>query len=413
MDQTRPITDGQPSISLLVIQPTPFCNLDCDYCYLPDRSSTRKITQTTLERIFTQVFESGLVGPHVTVVWHAGEPMVMPVTFYRDAFHLATRLQPEGILLEHSFQTNGVLINQSWCDFIKESGLRIGVSVDGPQFLHDAHRKTRSGKGTYTRVMNGIQTLQDNGVEFHVITVLTRNSLQYPDELFDFYVGNAIRQIAFNIEEIEGVNQTSTLAAKGVYEKFVRFISRFFDLVKESNGTLSVREFDTAIATICTPDDHPVYNHQVEPFGIVTVDCEGNISTFSPELVGQRSEDYGDFTFGNVHTDTLTSIQSNPKFQKLNREIREGVNHCQQSCQYFSVCGGGAPANKFYENGSFESTETLFCRLTKKAVFDLILSDMHHTLGTVDRPTTRHPIPNGKRSGSRTSGQARRTTIET
>jgi len=363
-------------VGLLVIQPTPFCNLDCDYCYLPNRNDTRKISATTLECVIERVFESVLLGERLTIVWHAGEPLILPISFYDMALDLIRERQPQRTFVEHSIQTNAVLINENWCKFIRDRGIKIGVSIDGPQFLHDKHRKTRSGKGSHTQTVKGIRLLQDNGVDFHVITVLTRESLQYPDELFDFYSSNDIGRIGFNIEEIEGVNRTTTLADRNVHKEFARFIRRFYDLVHESGGGISVREFDNLSRSILSSVQRPIYNQQVTPFGIVSADCEGNISTFSPELLGQSSKQYDDFKFCNARRETLSSIHSKSAFQRLSYDIRRGVRRCQDSCAYFSICGGGAPANKFYESGSFDVTETLHCRLTKKILTDLLLSEI-------------------------------------
>ena len=106
-----------PKIRLLIVQPTPFCNIDCSYCYLPDRRSKHVVATETLANLFSQVFASGWARDHLTVVWHAGEPMVMPIAFYAEAFRLVDRLKPAGLHLTHSFQTNGTLINEAWCDF--------------------------------------------------------------------------------------------------------------------------------------------------------------------------------------------------------------------------------------------------------------------------------------------------------
>src|SRR5205807_3564276 len=98
-----------PSIQLLVIQPTPFCNIDCRYCYLPDRGNKAVVAEATLRNLFSQVFESDWVRDGVTVVWHAGEPLVLPIDFYRQAFRLIDDLKPAGLQVCHSFQTNGTL----------------------------------------------------------------------------------------------------------------------------------------------------------------------------------------------------------------------------------------------------------------------------------------------------------------
>ena len=99
-----------PRIQLLVVQPTPFCNIDCRYCYLPDRTNKAVVAEATLANLFSQVFASGWVRDGVSVVWHAGEPMVLPVDFYRRAFRLIDGLKPSALSLTHSFQTNGTLI---------------------------------------------------------------------------------------------------------------------------------------------------------------------------------------------------------------------------------------------------------------------------------------------------------------
>ena len=221
-------------LDLLVIQPTPFCNLDCDYCYLPFRQSREKIAPNLLEQIFRRTFESSAVGDHFTVVWHAGEPLVLPISFYRGALDVIARLNSRDVSVSHSFQTNGTLITPEWCHFIRECHLRIGVSIDGPEFLHDRHRKTRTGRGTWSRVMRGIATLRDQEIPFHVITVLTSESLAHADEIFEFYLRNGIRQIGFNIEEIEGINRSSSLLSEQASELVTAFMSRFYDLVEGS-----------------------------------------------------------------------------------------------------------------------------------------------------------------------------------
>lgn len=369
------------TLDLLVIQPTPFCNLDCDYCYLPFRQSRERITPEILEQIFRRVFESSVVGEQFTVVWHAGEPLVLPIAFYRDAIDIIARRNTGGIAVSHSFQTNGTLITSEWCEFIREEHLRIGVSVDGPEFLHDRHRKTRSGRGTWSQVVRGIALLNEHDIPFHVITVLTKESLDYPDEIFDFYRRHGIRQVGFNVEEIEGLNQSSSLLGEDMYERVCAFMNKFYDLVEASGEPYLVREFQSATAAIMSGglDEH-AQAQQTTPFAIISVDCRGNFSTFSPELLGLNSPSYGDFAFGNVSIDAFDSILTMPKFMAVTRDIVAGVQRCRDTCQYFAYCGGGAPVNKYFENGSFDSTETMFCRLSKQAVLNVVLEKLEETV---------------------------------
>src|SRR6202044_3736696 len=140
-----------PLIRTVVLQPTPFCNIDCRYCYLPQRSATSVMPLATITVAFEKIFASGWASPQLTVIWHAGEPLVLPVSYYEAAFNAIEALRPPWLELRHSIQTNGMLISQEWCDFIRKWHIGVGVSVDGPKQLHDANRVTRSGAGTFDR----------------------------------------------------------------------------------------------------------------------------------------------------------------------------------------------------------------------------------------------------------------------
>jgi uncharacterized protein len=361
-------------LELLVIQPTPFCNLDCSYCYLPDRQNTRKMSKQTLEQTIDWVFSSGLVRQPFTLLWHAGEPLVVPPTFYDHAAELLARHDADGSLVTQSFQTNATLIDAEWCELIRRLDIKIGVSVDGPAFLHDPRRRTRQGAGTLDRVLDGIRCLQDHDIPLHVITVLTAEALTYPDELFDFYLDHGISDIAFNVEEIEGPNTSSSLQGDQTPARFRRFLSRFLDLALSADPPLRVREFEcsagAALGRRLGPGDRVQEN---KPFAIVNVGCDGAFSTYSPELLGLSSPHHGSFALGHVATDSLASVLSSPRFLALDEEIARGVEMCRQECRYFGFCGGGPPGNKFFENGTFASMETLFCRLHKQACLDVAL----------------------------------------
>src|SRR5262245_22849032 len=360
-------------LELLVIQPTPFCNLDCSYCYLPDRLDKRKMTLETLEKTLNWVFSSGLVRRPFTLLWHAGEPMVLPASFYEQATLVLERCNVSGVQVTQSLQTNATLVNEAWCDFICRRGVQIGVSVDGPDFLNDRHRVTRKGSGTHERVLRGMQMLRDHEIFFDVITVLTSASLDYPDELYDFYVEHGVTSVAFNVEEIEGPHVKSSLSGSGVEPRFRRFYSRFMDLALASDPPLQVREFESAYNSISHRQQSDKRTQESWPFAILNVDYEGNFSTYSPELLGLSGPRHGNFALGNVARDTLESVLAIPRFVALDDEIRRGVNLCEETCRYFPFCGGGAPGNKFFENGDFATTETMSCRLHKKATFDVAL----------------------------------------
>ncbi|HKX10456.1 MAG TPA: cyclophane-forming radical SAM/SPASM peptide maturase GrrM/OscB [Stellaceae bacterium] len=363
-----------PKINLLVIQPTPFCNIDCNYCYLPNRSSKATVERTTLVNLFTQVFRSGWAKERMTVVWHAGEPLVMPIAFYRDAFALVEELRPPDLQVAHSFQTNGTLIDDDWCAFLREARVGVGVSVDGPKRFHDRHRVTRSGRGTFEKTIAGIRLLRNHGVPFHVISVLTTESMAVPGEMFDFYVAEGIDHVCFNVEESEGDHVSQSIGRTGAEALYYRFLSEFWKLSAASPGKLKfVREVEQAMRQVLRPKELRLFNELVEPFAVTSMDHAGNVSTFSPELLGLKNDEYGNFIIGNINRDVLVDLERSATFLRMQADIRAGVEMCRASCEYFSVCGGGEPVNKLAENGRFASTETAFCRLTKMRTTDLVL----------------------------------------
>jgi uncharacterized protein len=369
-----PSPDLPGPLELLVLQPTPFCNLDCSYCYLPDRQSTKRMSAETLERTLDWVFSSGLVREPFTVLWHAGEPLVVPPPFYEATIAGVELHNRNAVPVTYSVQTNATLIDAEWCAFFRRHGIQPGVSVDGPAFLHDRHRLTRSGKGTFDRVLHGIRLLNEHDIPYFVITVLTADSLDCPDELFAFYREYRVQSVCFNVEEIEGPHTTSSLRAEGTEERFRRFLTRFLELAGAADPPLPVREFETFAAAVRGYRFGPGGRTQENrPWGILNVDCDGNFSTYSPELLGVPSPRHGGFVLGNVARDRLEDVVASDHFRRLEEEVGRGVTMCEETCSYFAFCGGGAPANKFFENGSFASTETMSCRLHKMACVDVAL----------------------------------------
>ena len=236
---------------LLILQSTPFCNIDCDYCYLPARSDRHRMPLEIVEAAVALVFRHALPAPDFTVVWHAGEPLVLPVAWYRQAFDAVRRGAPRGG--EHS------AFGADQCDAGDRRVVRLlprqrgscGVSLDGPERIHDLQRRTRSGKGTHARVMQGIETLRRNGVPFHVICVVGADSLDVADELVDFFIAEDILDVGFNIEEMEGVHRRSSLELQGVDAKFRMFFERMLERAKAADTPLFVREQQELLERPC------------------------------------------------------------------------------------------------------------------------------------------------------------------
>lgn len=364
-------------LRLLILQATPYCNLDCSYCYLPDKTIRKRLSMAVIESAVRNIQKSGIIKNEFSVVWHAGEPLAAGIKFYRDAHAVIRKELPPEITVKHCLQTNGTLIDKDWCDLFKELNIQVGVSVDGPAFINDLYRKDRSGKGSLLRIMKGISHLQENHIPFHTISVLTKEAVKVPEDIFWFLHGLNPHSIAFNVEEIEGVHESSSLTSV-TEQEFGSFMERIHELsflVNKPNFVREIRNAHIAVmaSVMKVPKTLPMENN---PLSIINVDIHGNFSTFSPELLGMKHPSHGDFIFGNFLQSGLESLQESAKFKEITQLIMQGVRKCQTSCEYFHFCGGGAPSNKLFENGTFDSAETMHCRMTKKVVTDIVLNRM-------------------------------------
>ncbi|MFZ0408338.1 MAG: cyclophane-forming radical SAM/SPASM peptide maturase GrrM/OscB [Cyanobium sp.] len=371
-------------VRLLVVQPTPFCNLDCDYCYLPNRDDRSRLSLEILEAALERVLQSPYFDGGFTLLWHAGEPLTVPIAFY-DAATARIRqvlarhgLPPETIV--QSLQTNATVIDAAWCDCFIRNDIHVGVSMDGPAFLHDAHRRTRTGLGSHAATMRGIDWLQRRGIPFQVICVLTADALDHADALVDFFSGHGIGNVGFNMEETEGENARSTLDRPDGERRYRLFLERIWQRMAERPGLLRLREFD-GIASLACQDERLQHTDMNVPFAIVNVDARGNVSTFDPELLSVQTPDYGDFAFGHVLQHSLAELADTEKFQHVLAEISSGVERCRRSCDYFGLCGGGAGSNKYWEHGTFDCSTTQHCRYRIQLVADVVLAGMEQQLG--------------------------------
>jgi uncharacterized protein len=360
--------------SLIIVQPTPFCNIDCKYCYLPQRKDKTLIKLDRYKEIFHKLLRFPTVRDDITVVWHGGEPLAPGVAYYESAFSQIAQSCPDAIKLTHSFQTNGMLLNDDWCKLIRKWSVQIGLSVDGPGSIHDRYRVTRSGRGTHDSCVRAIKKLHAEGIPFSVISVLTREAIRAPDEMFFFYKEYDIRSVAFNIDEKEGAHQSSSLLDEFDPAEIIVFFRRFAELMESHNFQIRVREFEETLTSIMYHNGGPPVNTLVLPFGIITVGVNGDLFTFSPELAGFSTDSFPTFSIGNIFDHSFENLCESNSLRRLANEIREGIEICRASCDYFNLCGGGTPSNKLFENGSFKSSETMHCVLTKKKVTDFLLS---------------------------------------
>ncbi|HEY5742003.1 MAG TPA: cyclophane-forming radical SAM/SPASM peptide maturase GrrM/OscB [Terrimicrobiaceae bacterium] len=373
------------SIQRVIMQPTSFCNLDCSYCYVPDRLVKGSMTTDTLAHFFRVLFSSD-VSEECRIVWHSGEPLVAGTAFYRQMFAIQRRYNQGGRRIAHGIQTNGTLINEDWCALFKEFDISIGISLDGPAFMHDRHRVDRSGRGSFHQVIRAINLLRQWEIPHNVLSVLTRESLDYPEEYFDFLVENNIACSGFNIEETNVQTKRSSMVTKeepsrrDLTSRYKHFVATLFELWKQHYRTIEIRELSQMYHIVNEKSKNPAFRRtSQEQFGmeVLNIKKNGDVSTFSPELIEGNDGDRDAFVLGNVSQLTcFEELLATPKYKTIDAEVQAGIEKCQKRCVYFDFCGGGHLSAKYFEHGTFDCTETEFCKLHRQALVDVVIDNL-------------------------------------
>lgn len=183
------------------------------------------------------------------MVWHGGEPLVLGVEYYAqclDDIELCS--QDRGFKLPTGIQTNAVLIDKNWINLFKKYNVQIGVSIDGPDWIHDKQRVYWNGRPTHSDVQNGLGLLHQEGIAFSVIAVLNSHSIQYPEEMYEYFRSIPTNKgFAFNIDENDGYNKTSSIIHLGdqedTYMKLRTFFKKMVELNERYGRIMDIRDF--------------------------------------------------------------------------------------------------------------------------------------------------------------------------
>lgn len=364
---------------LLILQPTSLCNLDCAYCYVPNRRDKAVMSEATLRAALRLLFSRSNPGDSIRILWHAGEPLAAGLAFYERAAEIIRECNPGGLRISQIIQTNGTLIDELWCRFFVAEKITVGLSVDGPAAIHDLHRRSLGNRPTHALTMRGMELLRRHGLPLHAIAVLSPESLDFADDIFDFFLDAGFKTVGFNLEETEGAHASAfgngETDRTWHRERYRAFASRIFKRWQEAGRRPRIRELErmsTAIGRFLADQSFYRRADDLIPFRNIVITRTGEISTFSPELASGTPSDPIHFSLGNVHAvSSFEELIESAKFKELWGEIQKGVERCRRECEYFPICGAGMASNKFYEHGTFDCTETTTCILHVKSLADV------------------------------------------
>ncbi|MQX38099.1 radical SAM protein [Roseospira navarrensis] len=384
-------------IELVVLQGTPFCNMNCGYCDLsPDsRRQKRTMPLAVVSRVFAEVLASPWVAETLTVIWHSGEPLTLPPAYYDDAIAevlaVRDRVAPGRVAIRFSIQTNGVLIDDAWIAFFQRHAhhLDIGVSCDGPAALHDAWRTNWAGKPSHAATVRGMDRLAAAGLPFKAIAVVTGHTLDDPDGFFRFFFERraALTDLHFNILA-DGASGTDPALrfTEGDRARYHAFYSRLLALSAahaDADPGFVIQNFRHGLARLLDAAPGRTASHHEEssaPLKALSVDAGGRVTTFYAGLAPETHADlYGDgqgLSLGNIMETPLAEMARSLKLRRMLRDFRASRDACAADCAYFGVCTGGFELTKVVRHGRFDATETPECVIHVQALTDALLDDV-------------------------------------
>ncbi|MDP6779415.1 MAG: anaerobic sulfatase-maturation protein [Candidatus Latescibacteria bacterium] len=373
-------TIEQPVACHVMAKPTgSICNISCQYCFYlekeklyPEAGKQWRMDDEILERYVSQYIEAQDV-PEVNFAWQGGEPTLMGMDFFRRAVALQKEYAG-GKRITNAFQTNGILIDDEWAAFLAENDFLIGLSIDGPQEMHDRYRVDKGGKPTFERVMAGLEALRRNGTEFNTLTVVQADNARYPLEVYRFLkkIGSRFMQFIPIVERLTEEPGEDLLELVGPRfegsarvtkwsvgpSQYGRFLCSIFDeWVQKDVGQTFVQLFDVALSA---------WVGQEPSLCIFAETCgKALIIEHNGDLYACDHYVYPEHSLGNVGEKTIREMVASPQQEKFGNDKRDALPRFCRECEFLFACNGGCPKHRFDRSPHGEEGLNYLCKSYK------------------------------------------------
>lgn len=352
----------------------PICNLDCTYCYYLEKENLYaqngrdyRMREDVLEA-YIQQFIAAQPGTHVSFAWQGGEPTLLGISFFERVVELQKKYAGTKTV-ENAFQTNGTLLDDEWGKFLARNRFLIGISIDGPATLHDAHRVDKGGQPTHARVLRGLEVLKAHGVEFNTLTVVNRLNSQHAVEVYEFLkqIGSRFLQFIPVVEQVAESPDPNGLVLIKPFSRqkssvsewsveplaYGRFLTAIFDRwVRTDVGSIFVQAFDVALESwsgmtpsLCvfapTCGAAPVIEHNGDLYS-----CDHFV--------------YPENKLGNILDVPIATLMNKQQQERFGAAKAILPSDCQ-TCDVRFACNGECPKHRFLSTASGEYGLNYLC----------------------------------------------------
>nr|WP_277933977.1 anaerobic sulfatase maturase [Priestia koreensis] len=351
----------------LLVKPTgPICNLNCEYCYYTKKESDYpsghvfKMSDSILESYIQQYISSQPTG-EVTFAWQGGEPTLIGLPFFERAVALQKKYA-NGKKIVNTLQTNGTLLNDEWCAFLARHQFLVGLSLDGPEHIHNQYRLDHGGQPTFRKVMNALGLLRKHGVEVNILTCVTKTSAYQAKEIYHFLQEQDIEFVQFIpvVDRVGGESVTDWSVEPHMYGEFL--INVFNKWIKHDVGKRFVMNIEWALAS---------WMGMASPICIFSETCgnavvmEHNGNLYSCDHFVEKEHYLGNIQHG------LVEAVSSTKQQRFGENKSALLPTACQECEVRFACHGECPKNRFVQTEGDEPYLNYLCP-SYKAYFTYI-----------------------------------------
>ncbi len=330
-------------IGVLVKPAGPDCNLACTYCFYrpkvelyPD-SPRHRMSDEVLEEFIGQYM--AMSGEQVAFAWQGGEPTLMGLDFFRRVVDYQQRLGRSGQRVSNSLQTNGILLDDDWCQFLAEYKFLVGISIDGPPQIHDHFRIYPSGKGSHEQVIAALDRLQAHRVEHNCLTMVTPANIHRPEEVYRYLTGELALEYLQFIPLVEQDPATAKLADFSIDpHDWGDFLCGIIDLwSQEAQPQVHVRLFDD-LMTVYAGAQPPSCQLREQCSSYVVVEHNGDVYCCDFFVEPQ-------WKLGNLMQTPLPELVKQERFAQFARRKSELSERCRE-CEWLQICWGGCPKHR-------------------------------------------------------------------
>lgn len=334
------------------------CNLACNYCYYLEKSNLykhqpkRQMSEELLERFVKDYIEAQTMN-EVVFTWHGGEPTLRPLSFYEKAVELQKKYAG-GRIIHNSLQTNGTLLTDEWCRFLKANNWLVGISIDGPEAFHDRYRRDSQGRSSWQKVMEGIRLLQHYGVEWNAMAVVNRYNADHPQSFYRFFKSIGCQYIQFtpiverNVQHADGrhlasIGDTTDAPVTDFSvtpEQWGNFLCGLFDeWVKQDIGRVFVQIFDSMLANwVGVAPGTCIYAKECGHAGVM--EFNGDVYSCDHFVFPQ-------YKLGNINEHTLIEMLYGEKQRRFSQLKYNRLPRQCKECRWAFACHGECPKNRF------------------------------------------------------------------